>query len=720
MSSVAYGASPRRVGALALPRSQAGFGALLGLALGAGLTATAFIANGGLQLRPITLVEMSVTAVGGALCAGAIVASPRRPLYGASSLVLFAVLAVLTGLSLTWSLSPDDSWLEVSRTLSYVAAFAGAVALVRLAPRRWASVVGGVLIATMIVSLYALASKVFPDALSPNATFARLRDPFGYWNAVGLMAALGAPGCLWLGSRREGHPAVNALAPAILCALLVCMLLAYSRGSLLAIGLGVALWFIFVPLRLRGFVVLVLAVAGAVGVSAWTFAQHNLVTDNVALPDRVSSGHQFGVLLGVVLVALIAAGFGAGFARAAWPLPARTRRRAGITILVALALLPVAGLAALAASQRGIGGTISHTWHQLTADTVSGPANSPGRLTAASSVRSRYFREAAAILARHPWLGTGAGSFATARLRLRKSPLFVQHAHSYVMQTLADLGITGMAVSLALLAAWLAACRRTIGRRWPQLDPAVDAERCGLLTLLAVVVTFGVHSAVDWTWIIPGTALPALVAAGWVAGRGPLLNGRPSSGSLWRTTALRVAAATLALVVSGAAVWEIWQPLRSSDAGNGALTALAHGHTATARQLALQAAGRDPFAADPWFTLAVIDQSAGSLNAAEADLRSAVSSAPATPAPWERLADFELHQRQDPTSGFVAARVALYLDPLSAQAVGYFLEGLRRTTAPAAATTAAPPATTPTPTTPTIPSTTRALPSTGAPTTLHP
>ncbi len=37
-----------------------------------------------------------------------------------------------------------------------------------------------------------------------------------------------------------------------------------------------------------------------------------------------------------------------------------------------------------------------------------------------------------------------------------------------------------------------------------------------------MVVAFGVSSAIDWTWFVPGVAVPALVAAGWLAGRGPL------------------------------------------------------------------------------------------------------------------------------------------------------------------------------------------------------
>ena len=39
--------------------------------------------------------------------------------------------------------------------------------------------------------------------------------------------------------------------------------------------------------------------------------------------------------------------------------------------------------------------------------------------------------------------------------------------------------------------------------------------------MIAVVVAFGAHSLIDWTWFVPGTIVPALLLAGWVAARGP-------------------------------------------------------------------------------------------------------------------------------------------------------------------------------------------------------
>src|SRR5207248_1618659 len=80
------------------------------------------------------------------------------------------------------------------------------------AARRQLAVLGGVALGSVAVCSYALLTKVFPGQLGPSNGFARLAEPFGYWNAVGLTAAIGAICCMWLGSRRDGHALRAALA----------------------------------------------------------------------------------------------------------------------------------------------------------------------------------------------------------------------------------------------------------------------------------------------------------------------------------------------------------------------------------------------------------------------------------------------------------------------------------------------------------------------------
>ena len=54
--------------------------------------------------------------------------------------------------------------------LAYSAVFALAVLLARAAPARWSAVLGGVLLAAVIVCGYALLTKIFPDAIGVART----------------------------------------------------------------------------------------------------------------------------------------------------------------------------------------------------------------------------------------------------------------------------------------------------------------------------------------------------------------------------------------------------------------------------------------------------------------------------------------------------------------------------------------------------------------------
>ena len=107
-----------------------------------------------------------------------------------------------TALSILWSLHPADSWVETNRTLAYLAAFAAGIAAVRLAPRAGSRCSTACCSRSTVVSLYGLATKVAPGWLAEDEIYGRLREPYGYWNAVGVTAAMGIPLCLWLGTRR--------------------------------------------------------------------------------------------------------------------------------------------------------------------------------------------------------------------------------------------------------------------------------------------------------------------------------------------------------------------------------------------------------------------------------------------------------------------------------------------------------------------------------------
>ena len=674
----------------------------MGSLVALGVAAASFVAAGGLRLERTTDVLIAMMLGGAALVASALVFRPRtqdRPLHGGAPLLAFGLLAAFTAFSIMWSLAPADSWIEANRTFAYLAVLAGGIALARLAPERWSAVLVGVGAGCLIVSAWALTTKVFPSSLAGDETYARLREPFAYWNSVGLMAAIGMLPMLWLAARRAGHAAANALAWPAMGLLLVCLMLAYSRGALVALAAGLALWFVLVPLRLRAAVALAASVVGAAPVVAWAFAQDGLTTDKAPMAARVDAGHEFGALLLLMAAVLLVAGLVVNFSTAQRPPTPRQRRLAGRGALAVLALVPLLGLIALAAAPGGVDGQVSKAWNQLTDPKAQTPANTPDRLTATSSVRARYWAEAFDIHALEPLIGTGAGAYATVRTRFRDDTLAVRHAHGYVVQTLADLGWAGLALSLIAALAWLLAAARAVGLRRRDRGLPFDAERIGLLTLVAVVAVFTVHSIVDWTWFVPANAGVALLCAGWVVGRGPLRARLEEDSPVaavttpWphasrlarlrrRVHPLRALGAALVLAIALAAAWTAFQPVRSLHAGNEAFAALDQSNPELAAAIARIAVERNPLSADPLFELSAMEQARGDTAAAEAALERAVRLQPGAAEPWRRLGRFRLDVLNDAPGALTALRAAYSLDPASPTSVSDVLEATRATQAP--------------------------------------
>ncbi len=503
-----------------------------------------FLAGGGLNLAPTTTIELVFTLIAGALVAVVLaLASPGIRFYGLWSIGLLLAFTALTGLSVVWSVAPDASWQDAGRMLAYSGVFAAAMALAWLVPAGWRALLGGIVLAAVVVCAYALLTKVLPNELtvSHEASFyARLQEPYGYWNAIGLTAAMGAIGCLWLGARRAGHALLTTLAYPVMGLMIVTLMLAYSRGALAALVVGVIAWMCIVPLRLRAARVLLVGGVCAAPVVGWDFSRHPLSSEGISLAMRTTAGHQLGVLIGAMLVVLTLVGIAIGFFGDRRAPSAGTRRAAGVTLASLLVLVLLAGAGGLAATKRGFTGTISHDLSSLTNPNATVPKNTPGRLTAVGSVRARYWKEALEVFEAHPALGAGAAGYGTARLRYRTQNLDVRQAHGYIVQTLADLGIVGLAINLALLIAWMVAAGRSthlLDRRWraKRSPPSVawrkepvayTPERIGMLAMLCIVIVFGVHSFADWTWYVPGDAFVALLCAGWLAGRGPLPAGR--------------------------------------------------------------------------------------------------------------------------------------------------------------------------------------------------
>lgn len=510
--------------------------ALLAIAL----AAIAFGGKGGTELGRATVVELALICVCGIGVGAAVLYTRPGRFYGGVTLALFGALAALTTLSLLWSIAPDLSWIEAGRTLAYLFVFAAAVFAGRLLPGGWVVLLRALLLAAAVVIAYALIARVFPASLAKDELYARIGQPFGYWNAVGVTAALALPLALWLGSRREGNPIASTLAYPLTGLIALALVLSYSRGALAAALIAAALWFAIVPLRLRSLAVLCISIVPAIPVLLWALSQDAFTKDGVALKVREEAASTFGLLLIGMCLLLLAAGLGVRLLAASRPPSPTLRKRVGIAALAVVCAVPLVGVVAVATSDRGLGGTISDRLHELTSESSTAPGG-PGRLTVAASSRSKYWRQAIDIFDAHQGLGAGAGAYGTARLRYRKDDLVARHAHGYLLQTAADLGLAGVVLSLLLTGAWLVAALRTMGLRPlggalatrllrdPRAPPDWSNERAGLTALGLAAFAFGLHSFIDWTWFIPGPAVMAIVAAGFVASRGPFGSQAPAT-----------------------------------------------------------------------------------------------------------------------------------------------------------------------------------------------
>jgi hypothetical protein len=672
-------------------RSQRSLGvqALPATVLGAALALIAFTTGGGVvpnsdgQLAANTWMEIGLVALGATLATAVLLYGRRGRRWGAGALVAFAALSAYTAISITWSYAPETSWRAADQSLAYLAAFGAAAALARLVPAGWRVLPGALALGASVVGGWALLAKVFPATLAANDPYGRLDLPLHYWNALGLLAAMGLPAALWLATRRDGGRLARAAAIPPIALLWSVVILSYSRSALAAAIAGCGVWLALAPVRLRGVLALALGAPGAAAITAWALARPALTADGQSLAAREHAGHTFGwvILAALIASAVLAAGVIALTERR--PLPARRRRQLGAALLCLLALVPFAGVGALAASHRGLTGEVSHLWSEATS-TTSHIGDRASRLGAVANSRPRYWKEGLTVGEHAPLRGVGALAFETAAVRYPGFTLLAGQAHSYVIETFADLGVIGLALSLALLLGWgRAAARCLLALRGP---PGAELERAGLVALLGAVVAFGVQSSIDWSWYIPAVCVPALAGAGWLAGRGPL--GEPIGRLARPRRVLEHPLLPLSLAILAAAAlagaWTVHRPLGAVQQEAAAVAADSSGDLGSALSDARAAVSSDPFSLQARAVLASLYSDTGQPRAARAQLLEGVRTQPQNYQSWQLLGQYDLgHGRPRAALGELrrAARLDRYdptLDSLTAAAAA--AAGARRQT----------------------------------------
>jgi hypothetical protein len=140
-----------------------------------------------------------------------------------------------------------------ARTRARFVYLAAALAVLVFARRTAASqVLAGVLGGIVPVCAYALATRLFPERLGSFDSIAgyRLSHPVTYWNALGILAAIGVLLALDFALRGGAAPAKHSVrlrSPLLLPTLYF----TYSRGAWVALALGLAASVAIDPRRLE-------------------------------------------------------------------------------------------------------------------------------------------------------------------------------------------------------------------------------------------------------------------------------------------------------------------------------------------------------------------------------------------------------------------------------------------------------------------------------------
>jgi tetratricopeptide (TPR) repeat protein len=172
----------------------------------------------------------------------------------------------------------------------------------------------------------------------------------------------------------------------------------------------------------------------------------------------------------------------------------------------------------------------------------------------------------------------------------------------------------------------------------------------------------------------------ALVAAGFVAGRGPAPEAAApvEEAPRPRLTRARVSLAAAAGLAALAASWSVWQPERADNRANEAFALSGTGRLDEALDAAQDAQDIDPLSIKPLFAEATVHQRAGRNSEALAVFQRAAAEHSEDPQGWLRLADFQLYELDDPEAAVAALEQALYLDPVSGAIRDSFIEARAR------------------------------------------
>lgn len=475
------------------PSSLFAFGAIVGIA---GNDGGYFATTWG----PATLIMTAFVAVW--LVSGARTDAGRRE---ALVVGLIGAFTAWVALSILWSTAPANSVLEPQRAMVLLSGIGAVLVLARRGTQ--VHLLAAVVAAATAISAYSLGTRLFPGSagtFSPIDGY-RLSGLVGYWNGLGIFAAMGIVLALGLASETRSRP-LKAAAAGALVVLAPTLYFTFSRGGWAGLGIGLAALLVVSPRRMRvlgALVVLVPLPAVAVALSARATA---LTHANSSLEEATDAGRSLAAILALLVLAASASGLLLATLERRVRVPLLAQRAIGTTLVLALVLAAVGGIV------RG-GGPAALTDKAIDAFRKTNPPEAEINLndhlfTFSGSHRFDLWRVAHSTYRTEPILGVGAGSFERYWQIDEDATLKSRDAHNVYLETLAEMGPIGLVLLLALVGAVVVI---NVGSR---AEPGVAAG-------LGAFAAYAAHAGVDWDWELTGVTLTAFVAgsAGMVAAR---------------------------------------------------------------------------------------------------------------------------------------------------------------------------------------------------------
>jgi hypothetical protein len=553
---------------------------------------------------------------------------PPRDAYLSGGLL--AGLAILAGLSVLWSASPEKSFVEFDRITLYLGFFVLAVlAGTRANATRW---VDGLAIGIAVVGLLALTTRLLPGLVPggdevtsiPNAQ-ARLAFPLGYSNALGILLAVGYP--LLLRSSVAARTALaRGLAVGVIPALSAAIFLTSSRGAIGCALLGVAVFLALARPRGEAAWASVCAAGGSALLVAALKSRVDLVStpfDNPAV--TVAQGRA------VAAVALLVC-FGAGLAYLGGIAAARARglslRTPGIGRQGRLAIGVIAAVALVAVVIAVDPGARIESFKQTE---PRGRQPSTGQLLSlGGGGRYQFWSAAVDQFRANPVLGGGAGTYEFWWAANPRFPYSVRDAHSLWLEILGELGLVGLILAVGAFGYGILVALRRVRGEGP--------DRILVAALGATLFAWAFAAAIDWMWEMTVVSAVAVICLGLITG--PATAHRPqlapsSRGS--RSFSVGVAVIAAAWLVICAQASPLLSEMRIADSQ----VAAARGEFDAALTAARGARTLQPWAGGPYRQLALIEEERARFTVARGYIQEAIAREPGNAELWRDAARIE-------------------------------------------------------------------------------